>query len=68
MQRKKNLKCQVISTHAKNIVTKSRYLFQNSCTCDKTGGMKKIVRAMLVLWKEREREIRKREKVLEKKK
>jgi len=30
--------------------------------------MKKIVRAMLVLWKEREREIRKREKVLEKKK
>lgn len=44
----------------KKFVTKSRYLFQNSCTCDKTGGMKKIVRAMLVSWKERERSGRER--------
>lgn len=51
----------------KTIVTKSRYLFQNSCTCDKTGGMKKIVRAKLVSWKERERDQEEREGVGEKK-
>jgi hypothetical protein len=48
---KLKMKCQVICTYPCKPYS---YLFQNSCPSYKTGGMEKIVRAMLVSWKERE--------------